>query len=343
MKSSAPGKDRRTTLVEVAERLGISTATVSRALNKPHLLSLRTVERVRAVADEMRYRPNFLAQHLKTGRTHNVLVVMPRLNPFFLEVFTGIERAANELGYFAIIAHSDRNPQREAEYFDQVSSGRADGVILLSSAFSEKPRGYKYKLPPIVSVLDADPLDDFPSVRIDHKAAAISATAHLINLGHRRIAHITGNLASPMALSRQQGFLEAMAAAGLPVEEDGIAIGDFTPECGERAARFLLSCRHRPTAIFAANDETAIGAIKALLEAGVRVPEDVSVIGFDNQRLGRLYTPALTTVGVPTFELGFQGMHRLIELINGKPVSHAQVLETHIIERSTTARPPIQP
>jgi LacI family repressor for deo operon, udp, cdd, tsx, nupC, and nupG len=319
--------------------LGISTATVSRALNKPHLLSARTVERVRAAADEMRYRPNFLAQHLKSGRTHNVLVVMPRLSPFFLEVFTGVERAANELGYFAIIAHSGRDPQREAEYFDQVSSGRADGVLLLSSAFSEKPRGYKYKLPPIVSVLDVDPLDDFPSISIDHKAAAVSATLHLIRLGHRRIAHITGNLASPMALRRKQGFLEAMTAAGLAVDDGSIVVGDFTPESGEAAARAMLARRHRPTAIFAANDETAVGAIKAILEAGLRVPEDISVIGFDNQRLGRLYTPALTTVGVPSFALGFEGMKRLIALINGKPVPHAQVLETRVIARATTASP----
>jgi len=331
--------DRRATLVEVAERLGISTATVSRALNKPHLLSPQTVARVRAAAEEMDYRPNFLAKNLKTGRTHNVLVVMPRLSPFFLEVFTGIERAANEFGYFPIIAYSGRDPQREAEYFDQVSSGRADGVLLLSSAFSEKPRPYKYKLPPIVSVLDADPLDDFPSIRVDHKAAAFAATTHLIKLGHRHIAHITGNMTSPMALSRQQGFLEAMAAAQLPVDEDSIAIGDFTPESGEVAARLLLTRRRRATAVFAANDETAIGAIKVFLGAGLRIPEDMSVIGFDNQHLGRLYTPALTTVNVPSFDLGFRSLKRLIELIDGKAAPHEEVLATQIIARATTAAP----
>jgi DNA-binding LacI/PurR family transcriptional regulator len=188
-----------------------------------------------------------------------------------------------------------------------------------------------------VAVLDAGTSAEIPSVRIDHTGAAVSATNYLLSLGHRRIAHIEGSIVSPMALRRREGFYQAINKVGLsPVEAVSIT-GDFTPEAGQSAMELLLERPLRPTAVFAANDEAAIGAI---LAAGLRVPEDISVIGFDNQRLGRIYNPALTTVHVPTFELGYLGMIKLMQVIQNDISSPThQVLPTHIVERATTAAP----
>lgn len=329
--------ERSATLAQVAAHIGVSTATVSRALNKPELLSPETVARVRQAAEELRYRPNYLAKHLKVGRTYNILVVVPRLSPFFLEMFRGIEEATNHLGYFAIIAHGGRDPVREGAYFDQVSSGRADGLLLLSSGHGPA-RANKYARPPVVSLLDADFSPDIPAVRVDHRLGAIAATNHLISLGHLRIAHISGSPDSPMALSRRAGFLQALRDAGLPVDPRQIVEGGFTLEAGQDAMAQLLQQTRRPTAVFAANDEAAIGAIKAIRAAGLDVPGDISVIGFDDQRLGRIYEPALTTVHVPAFELGYRGLTMLDGLLRGKDIARDELLETHIVQRATTSR-----
>ena len=331
--------ERCATLADVALALGVSTATVSRALNKPQLLNPKTVERIQRAAEEMRYRPNYMAKHLKSGRTHNILVVMPRLSPFFLEMFRGIEEAANHLGYFAIIAHGGRDPLREGEYFDQVSAGRADGVLLLSSGTGPLPRPNKYGRPPVVSLLDADFTPGIPSVRIDHRLAAHAATTHLIALGHRHIAHISGCPDSPMTFSRRAGFLQAMADAALTVGPGQIVDGGFTLEAGESAMALLLQQAPRPSAVFAANDEAAIGAIKAIKNAGLNVPADISVIGFDDQRLARIYDPGLTTVHVPAFELGYRGLGMLNDLLRGMALPDDQILETHVVQRATTAQP----
>jgi LacI family repressor for deo operon, udp, cdd, tsx, nupC, and nupG len=338
MRHSKLAGGRQATLAIVAAELGLSTATVSRALHKPHLLNPGTVERVKTMVDRIGYRPNFLAQNLKTGRTYNILVVVSVLTPSFLEILRGIQQAADKAGYFAAIAHSGYDARREDQYFDQVSSGRADGVLLLSGASAGEARTSRYRLPPIVSVLDADPAGLFPAVRVDHRAGAGAAVNHLIGLGHRRIAHIAGNPASRIARQRREGFLSAMVAAGLAADESAVT-EDFTPEAGACAMESLLSSRQPPTAVFAANDELAVGAVGHILKAGLSVPGDISVTGFDNLPLGRACTPALTTVDVPMFDLGRLGMEKLLRLIGGETVVADEVLPTGIIERSTTARP----
>jgi LacI family repressor for deo operon, udp, cdd, tsx, nupC, and nupG len=337
MRHSKLAGDRQATLAIVAAELGLSTATVSRALHKPHLLNPGTVERVRTMVDRVGYRPNFLAQNLKTGRTYSILVVVPVLTPSFLEVLRGVQQAAEKAGYFAAIACSGYDARREDQYFDQVSSGRADGVLLLSGASAGEARTSRYRLPPVVSALDADPAGLFPSIQVDHKTGAGAAVNHLIGLGHRRIAHIAGNPASRIARQRREGFLSAMAAAGLAIDASAIT-EDFTPEAGASAMERLLSSPQPPTAVFAANDELAVGAVGQILKAGLSIPGDIAVIGFDNLLLGRACTPALTTVDVPMFDLGRLGMEKLLRVIGGESVVADEVLPTVIIERSTTAR-----
>lgn len=299
-------------------------------------ITIRDVVRVCEAVARLGYRPNVVAQNLSLGSTYTVYVIIPSLSPFFMEIFRGIERAALELGYFVVMAHTGRDPVREGEYFDQVACGRADGVLLLSSARIETRPPHQFKLPPTVSVLEADEGGEFPSVRVDHVAAAIQATNHLIALGHRRIAHITGNAGAPMAAHRREGFLLAMAAAGFKSAEEKCVPGEFTPDAGHAAMEILLARPELPTAVFAANDEIAVGAI---FSAGLRVPGDISVIGYDDQRLGRIYNPPLSTVYIPTIDLGYQAMVKLRRILANEEYEHDFLLPTHVIQRGSTAPP----
>jgi len=328
---------RPATIKDVARELDISVATVSRALSKPHLLRPATVARVREAVARLGYRPNLVAQNLKLGSTGIIYVVMPAMSLFFFDVFRGIERAALELGLSVVAAHTGRDPVREGEYFDQVACGRADGVLLVSSARLETRPPHEHQYPPTVAVLEADEGREFPTVRVDHVAAAAQATNRLIELGHTRIAHISGNALAPMAEHRRRGFLQAMDAAGLSTEY--CVPGEFSPESGQVAMEMLLARGVPPTAVFASSDEIAVGAIRAIKAAGLRVPGDISVMGYEDQRLSRIYDPQISTVHIPTFDLGYQAMVKLRRILQREEYEHEVVLPTHIIERATTAPP----
>jgi LacI family repressor for deo operon, udp, cdd, tsx, nupC, and nupG len=332
---------RPTTIKDVARELDLSVATVSRALTKPKLLRPETVARVRAAVEKLGYRPNLAAQNLKLGTTGIVYVIVPSLSPFFLEIFRGAERAAQEGGYSVVMGHTDRHPDREGEFFDQVSCGRADGVLLVSTAEAEAIVNHKRRLPPTVVVLEAVEGQIFPTVRVDHKKAAFEATNHLIELGHRRIAHITGPARSPMAIHRREGYLAALAAAGIRSGEGSCVPGEFTVASGEVAMASLLSRPKPPTAVFAANDEMAIGAIRVIKDRGLRVPQDVSVMGFDDQRIATIYDPPLSTVRLPTFDLGYSAMVKLRCILAKESYEMDVVLSTTLIQRATTAAPRI--
>src|SRR5580698_1346653 len=174
-KSRPPSRHRPATLKDVARELGLSVATVSRALAKPDMLRPATALRVRDAVDRLDYRPNFAAQNLKRGSTGIIYVVVPSLSPFFSDVFRGAERAALERGYSVVMGHTDRRPDRESEYFNKVSAGQGDGILLVSTAEAVTTVKHKRKLPPIVAVLDPVVNQDFPSVRIDHAQGAMLA------------------------------------------------------------------------------------------------------------------------------------------------------------------------
>lgn len=332
MKSRRPA-----TIKDIAAELGLSIATVSRALTKPKMLRPQTVERVCAAAEQLGYQPNLAARELKLRRTGVALVVVPSLHPFFLEVLRGVERAARETGYTVVMGHSDRTPEREDIFFDQVASGRADGIILVSSADLGTIALRKRKLPPVVAALEEVGGHDFPTVRVDHVAAAAKATSFLLKLGHRRIGHIIGPQRSPMAQHRREGFLKAMAAAGIKNAAGLCAQGDSTVASGEAAMEQLLALQ--PTAVFAANDEMAVGAIRAAKRAGLKVPQDLSVIGFNDQGLAEIYDPPLTTISIPTRELGYRAMLKLRALLADENVGRNEILPTQLVERGTTAPP----
>jgi len=326
-------------LQEVALESGYSIGTVSRALSSPHSLSASTVEHVRAVAERLGYRPNMVARALKMGVSRSIYVICPRISCFFPEIIRGAERAALEFGYSLLIAHTERDPELEGRYMSEILAGRADGALLLSMPWLDSKFFQYEEAPPIVSVLDSIGRDNIPSVRIDHARGAAQAVEHLVALGHRRIAHITGDLKVSLVQERRRGFVEAMQRAGL---EPVCIAAAFTAEAGQAAMDELLNRAQRPTAVFGGNDEIAVGAMAAIRKAGLKVPDDVSVVGHDDQPLSSLYDPQVTTVHVPAFEVGYQAMSLLRARLHKEAGEPDMLLPTRVIARATTARPPSQ-
>ena len=325
---------------EVARRAGVSTATVSRALSGRGPVSPATRQRVQTAADELGYVVSAAASSLATGRTRAIGVVVPFLDRwFFSTVLAGISDALVRRGYDITLYSVSEDPAGRRRVFDDhLRRQRIDAVITialeLDAAESAHLRGLGV---PIVAIAGPNPL--LTTLTVDDLAVGRLATAHLLDLGHRRIAHIGADAATDAVSSvpalRRRGFAEEMDAAGAA---PAFAAGDFTIEGGSAAARQLLDGDDRPTAIFAASDEMAIGAVLAAREAGLRVPQDVSIIGVDGNDLGRWF--GLTTVDQFTRGQGERAAEAVLaELDGAAPALRRGTLPFALLERGSTAPP----
>ncbi len=329
-----------TTIKDVARELGMSVATVSRALSRPELLREETRGRVMSVIDRLGYRPNLLARGLRRGRARSILLIVPNLSPFFLEIFAGAEDVARQADFALLLGNSAGDPEREEACFDQVVSGRADGIILLTGIVPAAYAPGKRPLPPLVTVLERLPNRSVPVIRTDHRVGAAEATRHLIELGHRRIAHIAGTKRARSTADRFAGYRDALERAGLRYSQDLIYPGDFSMKSGAAGIERLLSLAEPPTAVLCGNDEMAFGAVRMLHKLGLTVPKDISIVGFDDQNMAAFYNPPLTTVYIPRHELGRRAALELIEQLEGREVAHEVVLPTRLVIRESTAAPP---
>ncbi|MGF6158229.1 LacI family repressor for deo operon, udp, cdd, tsx, nupC, and nupG [Ensifer sp. KUDG1] len=334
----------RPKIKDIAERAGVSVATVSRALSGSSLVTDETRKRVNALARELNYRPNVSARNLRTRRSMSVLLVVRDVgNPFYLEILKGVEATAREAGYAVLMGNTENDPDREVEYFNMLRDGHADGMILMTGKLPPPQPGESADLShlPVVIALEMIEGSGFPHVQIDNVAAAQAAVEHLIALGHRRIAHIAGPLPEVMALHRRDGYRAAMKAAGLDIPEGYEVRGDYLLESGEARAADLFALPEPPTAIFAANDEMAYGAIHALRRLGRDVPGDVSVVGFDDLYLSKAFYPPLTTVSQPRADIGRTAMSQLLNVLSDGEVGTepAIVLPTTLNIRGSTAPP----
>jgi LacI family transcriptional regulator, repressor for deo operon, udp, cdd, tsx, nupC, and nupG len=338
-KRSSTSAPTATTIKDVARELGISVATVSRALSRPELLRRETRERVMTVVDRLGYRPNVLARALRRGQTRAILLLVPTLSPFFLEIFAGAEEVTTEAEFALLLSCSHGDSERERACFDQVATGRADGIILATGLVPAAYATGKRPLPPMVTVLERLPERSLPVIRTDHYAGAAEATRHLVSLGHRRVAHIAGTRQAPSTARRLAGYRDTLEAAKLPAPKELFHRGDFTMQSGAAGMGKLLSLPEPPTAVLCGNDEMAFGAIRTLHQLGLSVPEDLSIVGFDDQNMAAFYNPPLTTVHIPRQELGRRAARELIELLEGRNVAHEVVLPTRLIIRESTAPP----
>ncbi len=321
----------------------MSTATVSRVLSRPDVVSPDTRRRVMEAVALLGYAPNSAAKHLRTLRSGQLLVMVPDIsNPFFSLILRGIQEAARADGYAVLLGDTQDDEEREERYALMLKRKEADGLIILGhrlpKAAAELLRLSPAGGAPIVNGCEFSPKLGIPSVHIDNAAAAGEAMDHLYDLGHRRIGIVTGPLVSPLSRDRLRGATErAMAnqAEGRLV----VLHGDFTIESGSAAGDQLLAAGEPPTAIFCFNDEMAIGVLGAARRRGLNVPEDLSLVGFDDVRYAAHMNPPLTTIAQPMQQIGEGTVRLLLDILNGRTVAPVSVTLPHrLVIRASTAR-----
>lgn len=328
----------------VSELAGVSTATVSRALKNPEMVLPETREKILKAVEDLGYRPNMLARSFYSGKTHTIVVIVTDLtNPFFARIVKGVEIVAQQLGYSVLLGDTNDNIERERVYAEMVLNNKADGLIQLDHVFPfDKKDTDIAKNVPMVSVCDAiDGPNDFPYITIDNFAASREVAKHLVSLGHKRIGAISGQEDSQVTIDRLGGLKRVLQEHGINFNEDWFIRGSYNKQSGEACATKLLEQEELPTAIFCFSDEIAIGAIKAIKRKGLRVPEDISVIGFDNIDICEYIDPPLTTVDQPAVEMGKRAMEVLYKLIQGEPIEHfAEYKPFQLLIRESTAKAP---
>ncbi|SNY77707.1 DNA-binding transcriptional regulator CytR [Enterobacter sp. CC120223-11] len=329
------------TMKDVAEKANVSTATVSRALMNPDKVSQSTRNKVEKAALEVGYFPQALGRNSKRNESKTILVIVPDIcDPFFSEIIRGIEVTAAEQGYLVLIGDCAHQNQQEKTFIDLIITKQIDGMLLLGSrlpfdASIEEQRN----LPPMVMANEFAPELELPTVHIDNLTAAFNAVNFLHELGHQRIGCIAGPEEMPLCHYRLQGYVQALRRSGLAVDPHYIARGNFTYEAGANALEQLLALPEPPTAVFCHSDIMALGALSLAKRRGLKVPDDLSIIGFDNISLSEFCDPPLTTVSQPRFAIGREAMLLLLDQISGQNVSSgSRLLDCELIVRGSTTK-----
>lgn len=332
-----------TSIREVARRAGVSTATVARVLSGRTPVSDELATRVHQSIAELRYVPNGVARSLSQGRTFLLgLLVSDIANPFSAQVARGLEDTAAAHGYHVLVGSSDFEPNREGELLASFAARTVDAVALeAASGATEAMQRLVDTQMPLVFV-DRHPGDGMkaPLIRIDNLSAAHDAVAYLIGLGHQDLAMISGPHTLPTASERLQGFRTACAEAGLRLRKDCVREGFLGVEGGYKATREVLALKPRPTALFSFNNMLAVGALRALREAGVNVPRDVSLITFDDMDLFPFVNPPITAIAQPAYQIGAEAARTLVHMLAGDDfVPREVVLPTEFRQRESCAPP----
>ncbi|QNG61658.1 LacI family DNA-binding transcriptional regulator [Bacillus sp. PAMC26568] len=325
---------------DVAKKANVSTATVSRVLSKPDTVKEETIKKVLEVIKELNYQPNALARQLRRLETKTILVVVPDItNTFFSKVLRGIESVAVASGYQVLLVDAANDVERETGYLNILRQRKADGLVLLTARMKADMVVTIAREYPVVLACEYIEGSNIPSISIDNVSAARKATVHLINLDHKRIGFISGPLNDVVGQDRLKGFYQAMAQYNLMVEPVLVQEGNFSYECGYNIMMKFLALSNTPTAVFAANDEMAFGAIKAIKSKGLSVPHDISVMGFDDIKFSSIIEPALTTIAQPAFDIGTKAMELLIRLMNKEEIEKSQyILEDQLIIRDSCSK-----
>jgi LacI family transcriptional regulator len=329
------------TIREVAKKAGVSSTSVSHVLNNTRFVSEDVRERVNAAKRELNYRPNALARSLRRGETHTLGLILPdSANPFFAEVGHAIESAAFALGYSVILCNTENDENKERLYTEVLENKQLDGIIFVGAgenreAISEIAQN---GLPLVVVDRDMGSLE-LDTVTTENYQGGLLATQHLLSLGHQIIGCITGPSNITPSAERVTGYRAALQQAGIEVVESLLARGDFHAPSGYSAAMLLLQQTPRPTAIFVCNDMMAIGALRAAAQLGLRAPEDIAIVGFDDIQLASYTTPSLTTVVQPKQEIGQLAVKLLFERMSDPslPPRHT-ILSTQLIIRESSTR-----
>jgi LacI family transcriptional regulator len=327
------------TIRDVAKRAGVSPITVSRVINNDGYVSQQTRQRVEAAIQELNYIPNALGPSLRSKQTKTLALVLTDItNPFWTSVARGVEDAANKQGYHVIIGNTDESPEKQEQYLTFLMKKQVDGFLVVPASSRSLDMLLK-RCVPFVVIDRRIPDERIDSVRGDSVNGAYELTKHLLALGHRRLAIITGQPQHSTASDRVTGFLQALQDAGVR-DTPQIYWGKYNQRTGYEYAYTALQTKPRPTAIFASNNSIAIGAVGALRDAGLQIPQDISVVAFDD--LPAAIDPFLTVAAQPAYEMGKQATALLLSRLAGDAPEGFQeiVLPVEIIIRKSTGEPP---
>jgi DNA-binding LacI/PurR family transcriptional regulator len=332
---------RPTSIKDIARIANVSSSTVSRALQNSRLISSRTAERIQHIAKESGYRASAIARGLVTQRTKTIGVVVTTIaDPFVSEVVSGIEEYGNEHGYSVFLANSNADAERETKVVHSFSEQRVEGVVVTSSRVGALYRPLLSEMRiPIVLINNQHPGEFVNSVLIENVKGSTEVTNHLIQLGHRRIAYLGDRYGYQSDMERSTGYREALERAGLPFLPELVVHGDGKCEGGMTGVEVLLNLPKPPTAIFCYNDMTALGALRQLYLRKMRVPDDISIIGFDDLFIASYTQPPLTTVRQPRRLMGKLAMESLLKLIAGEKSATTIKVPAELIVRESTAPP----
>jgi LacI family transcriptional regulator, galactose operon repressor len=328
-------KHGRVTIGDVAAQAGVSVATVSKVINDRYGVAEDTSARVRAVIDDLGYHASLVGQSLRSRRTNVIAVLVRDLEPFSAELLKGVARGIRDTGYELVVfsgcGQAADQAGWEKRYLSRISGTLADGAILVTPGSIDETYGT-----PVVAVDHNVQSSTLPTVDSENLKGAVAATEYLLGLGHRRIGFLAGRHDLESASLRERGYREALLTAGVQVDESLVQVGGYDAATAAEPARRLLELDPHPTAIFAANDVTALETIAVARSLGLRVPDDLSVVGFDNVPESALGDPPLTTVEQPIQELGREAVRLLVELIEDPTRPAARViLPTRLVVRQS--------
>jgi len=327
---------------DVAKLARVSTATVSHVINKTRFVSDSTKRKVLSAIDRIGYTPNIHARNLASGRSRTLgLIISDITNPFFPDLVKSIQERALELGYDVIVLNTNYEPERDARYVQRLLELRVRGVMILTTEMnlSVIERLSSREIP--VAFLDIGKVGPHTSnIRIDYEEGVHEAVEHLLKLGHRQVAFISGPVPFKSAQFRRQAFLETMKNHRESLHTEPLILeGNFRLESGEQVVREMVALKSRPTAILAANDLMAVGALRGLRRAGLRVPRDVSVVGCDDIALAELTDPQLTTIMIPRAKIGAAAVEAVLQTSSaqGREIK----ISTQLMVRKSTAAAPL--
>ncbi len=338
-------QDKEVTIYDIAARLNISPATVSRGLKNYRHISKNTTKKIHEAAKEMGYRSNSFASNLRTKRSNTLGVIVPRLNSYFMSgVLAGMENVAQDAGYNLIISQSLETLKKETANADTMFNSRVDG-LLVSLSYDTKNinhlQQYINKKVPLVFFDRVFETDQCTSIVIDNVKAGYEITKHLIEQGCKRIVHITAKTELATYTDRLEGFKQALLEAGLPFTKDSIINTNLSENDGITAAEIILKMNPMPDAVFAANDSAAVGCMAKLIQEGIKIPGDIAVAGFNNDPISRIIQPNLTTINYPAYDMGQLAAKSLIDHLDKQTSIHTTnsiILKSELIIRASSQK-----
>ena len=337
--------EKEITIYDIADKLGVSSATVSRALNNNPSVSPLTRKKINALAEKLGYRHNTFASSLRLQKTHTIGVIIHELNSYFItSVLAGIEKIVTEAKYNLIIVHSDENRELEALNTRNLFHKRVDGVIASLSFDTEDLSHFKQFQSKNIPVVFFDRVfenSDGAKVIINNFQAGYDATVHLIEQGCKRIAHITSSLKRNVYSERKRGYKQALEDHKIKFDEKLVIIDGFKEEDATRSAKHVLSMKNLPDGIFITNDFCAAVVMQVFKDAGIRVPQDIAIVGFNNDSIGKVISPKLTTINYPGFEMGQIAARNLINHLKGlwdMSLTNTIIIKSELVIRESSLK-----